>query len=102
LQLPMIKDTPKGPELAVKVVPKSSRNSLAGWENGELKVRLNAVPEKGSANKELIDFLSEILNIPKSHIILTHGKTSRHKRLLIQGTTKQGLGNTLQALLKDK
>jgi|SRR3972149_6171952 len=96
----MIKNTTKGLELAVKVVPKSSRNSLGGWENGKLKVRLNAIPEKGGANKELIDFLSEILNIPKSHIVITHGKTSRHKRLLIQGYTKQALENSLEAFLK--
>ncbi len=80
-----IKETPNGLLLCVKVVPKSSRNQIAGWEGDELKVRLNAVPEKGQANDELIAYLAKQLKLAKSQLQLFSGETSRHKKLLITG-----------------
>ena len=75
--------------LAVKVVPKSSKNEIVCWENDTLKIRLKAVPEKGQANEVLIAFLAKTLGIGKSNILLTHGQTSRQKRLRILGMTKE-------------
>ena len=37
-------------KLKIKVVPKSSRNSVAGWVGDTLKLCVNAAPEKGKAN----------------------------------------------------
>ena len=71
--------------LAVETVPKSAKNALVGWENGELKIRLNAVPEKGAANQTLIAFLAKYLDVPKSALALMSGETSRHKKILITG-----------------
>ncbi len=76
--------------IAIKVIPKAAKNALVGWENKELKVRLNAVPEKGAANEELIEFLSEFLDLPKSRIELIRGATSRHKQIrLINLSSKE-------------
>jgi uncharacterized protein len=71
--------------LTVKVIPRARKNEIAGYENGVLKVRLHAVPEKGKANEELIDFLAEEFDLPKSSITLVKGKTSRLKHLKIEG-----------------
>ena len=77
--------------LTVKVIPKSSKNAIVGWENGYLKIRLHAVPEKGEANEELIAFLSDILNIPKSRILLLRGHTGRLKQLELVDFTEEEL-----------
>lgn len=66
-------------ELHVQVIPKASRTEIAGWDGKILKVRLNAVPEKGKANKELIEFLAKWLKLPKTSIQLHRGDTSRLK-----------------------
>lgn len=81
----MLKESKEGVILPVKVVPKASKNEIVGWENDELKVRLNAVPEKGEANAELIAFLAKTLKRPKSSLSIYSGETSRHKKVLIQG-----------------
>lgn len=81
--------------LLIKVVLRSSKNSIAGWENGELKVRLNAVPEKGKANQELIALLAKALHLPKSSITIIGGETSRHKRLLIEGLSEDEIKERL-------
>lgn len=95
----MLKESKEGPILAVKIVPKSSRNQIVGWENDSLKIKLKAIPEKGTANKELIEYLSEVLDIPKSKIILTHGATSRHKRICFLGIDKKILEKRLLDIL---
>lgn len=68
---------------------------MAGWENEKLKVRLKAVPEKGEANSELIEFLADSLGIAKSQIALVSGQKSRHKKLRIRGLSKEDVYNNL-------
>jgi uncharacterized protein (TIGR00251 family) len=80
----MIKETPEGLIISIKVTPKSSKNEIVGWENEELKVRITAAPEKGEANEEVIRFLSKTLGIAKSRVILLSGETSRHKKILLK------------------
>lgn len=75
-------------ELRVKVTPKAHVNEIAGWENGELRVRIAAVPEKGAANQQLIKFLAKTLGVAKSQIELVAGESSRHKRLIVKGISK--------------
>jgi uncharacterized protein len=60
-------------------------------------VRLNAVPEKGEANEELISFLAKTWKIPKSSISIHSGETSRHKKILIRGMTAEVLRKKLSA-----
>lgn len=90
----MLKESKEGVILPVKVVPRAAKNAIVGWENEELKVRLNAVPEKGEANEELIAFLAKTWKIPKSSFSILSGETSRHKRLLIRGMTAESLLKT--------
>ena len=46
-----------GVELEVLVVPRSSRNQIAGEHDGRLKVQLNAPPVEGEANAALVQLL---------------------------------------------
>ncbi len=52
----MKKDTPETVILAVKVTPKSSKTEITGQENGYIKIKLHAIPEKGEANNTLLPF----------------------------------------------
>jgi uncharacterized protein (TIGR00251 family) len=67
--------------LKIKVVPKASRNAIAGWLGDELKVMVTAAPEKGKANKAVIEILAQALQLPKQAIRITGGQTSPHKTL---------------------
>lgn len=75
--------TKEGVVIAVKVIPRSHKNEVVGWENKELKIRIRAVPDKGRANEELIEFLAEHLKVAKSYLKILSGHTSRHKRILV-------------------
>jgi len=71
-------------DLRVRVIPKSSKTELAGYlPDGTWNIRIAAAPEKGKANRALIEFLSKHLGIPKSRIRIVSGETSRLKRLQV-------------------
>ncbi|MBD3328550.1 YggU family protein [Candidatus Peregrinibacteria bacterium] len=68
----------------VKIIPKSARNEIVGeLMNDTLKIKINAVPEKGKANKELVSFLANQFNVSKSCIEIVSGHTSQIKTVKI-------------------
>lgn len=71
-------------QLAVRVTPNAKRSAFAGWTADEkgrpvLLVKLAAPPVDGKANTELIRFLADSLDCPKSQITLLRGTSSRQK-----------------------
>ncbi|MBN1396370.1 MAG: DUF167 domain-containing protein [Pirellulales bacterium] len=78
---------PDGVILALSVHPGARRNEIRGAQNGWLKVGVTQAPEKGKANKAVIELLSKSLNLRKSQIMLLSGETSRQKRFLIRDIT---------------
>lgn len=78
-------DGRKGSALAIRVTPRASRNEIAEvLHDGTIRIRLAAPPVEGKANEALIDFLAEILNVPRSHIEIVAGHTGRDKLVSIQ------------------
>jgi uncharacterized protein (TIGR00251 family) len=84
-----VKKDSQGTRLAVKVTPNAGRNEITGFKEGILQVRIGAPPDKGKANKELTDFLSERLGVKKSAISIIKGLTSRSKVLAIAGISHE-------------
>lgn len=70
--------------LTVKVVPNASKNHIVGFYQGMLKVQLKGIPVKGQLNIELIEVLSQAMDIPKRAICLEHGFTSPVKKISIE------------------
>jgi uncharacterized protein (TIGR00251 family) len=69
-------------DIRVKVIPKSSKTELAGYlPDGTWKVKIAAAPEKGKANRALVEFLAETLGVVKSRIRIVSGETSQLKRI---------------------
>ena len=74
-----------GVSLAVRVIPRASRNELAGVEAGALKVRLTAPPVEGAANQALVKLLAKTLGVAKGKVSVASGERSRNKRVLVEG-----------------
>jgi uncharacterized protein len=83
--------TPEGVVFAVKAVPGSSRRRLAGLLGDALKVNLTSPPEKGRANKELIDFLAESLGCGRKDIAIVSGAGNARKEVRVQNLTAEQL-----------
>ncbi|QYX33380.1 DUF167 domain-containing protein [Sphaerospermopsis torques-reginae] len=67
----------------VKVKPNSKQQKITEQEDGSLIVNLKSPPIDGKANEELINLLAEKFNLPKSHIRIKSGLTSRQKLIEI-------------------
>lgn len=73
----------------VHVIPGSKLNQIVGYmDDGSLKIKLKAKPIEGKANKELVRFLSEILDIKTSEIEIDMGFTSKNKVVRIWNMEK--------------
>ena len=84
--------------LDVFVQPKSSRNSIEGIHDRELKIRLTAPPVEGQANKACLNFLSKQLSIPKRCMAIAAGQKSRHKTVAIADFSFDEVGKRLKDL----
>jgi len=74
--------------LNVKVTPNSAKNEVLGLTNGVWRVKIAAPPDKGKANKELIEYFSKRLGVKKSSISIVKGQTSHNKVIAINGLSQ--------------
>jgi uncharacterized protein (TIGR00251 family) len=80
-----LQTTSKGIMLNVRVVPRAAKTEAAGMMGDELRIRLNAPPVDGKANKALLEFLADTLDLSRRQIELVAGEHDRRKRILITG-----------------
>lgn len=74
----------RGSALAVRVTPRASRNEIVEvLDDGTIRVRLAALPADNEANDALINFLSEILGVPKSKLDIVAGNAGRDKLISV-------------------
>ncbi|MBM4287505.1 MAG: DUF167 domain-containing protein [Deltaproteobacteria bacterium] len=71
--------------IKIQAVPGAVATQIVGPYGDRLKIRLAAAPEKGEANKTLLDFLAQRLNLPKNHLRLKSGARDRAKVIEITG-----------------
>ncbi len=79
----------------VKVVLGSSRTAVCGLLNEMVKIKVSAAPEKGKANKCLLDFLAKQLGVKKNAVSIISGKTSAIKNVQVLGISVEQLLNKL-------
>ena len=77
-------DGKKGAAIAVRVTTRASKNQIVGALNdGTVKIRITAAPTEGQANDELVKFLSDVLDVPKSRIEIVAGEAGRDKLISV-------------------
>ena len=84
-------------KITVHVRPNARRNEALGFEDGVLRVKIAAPPVKGRANKELIEFLSQLLGVSKGNVTIEKGATSRSKVIGISGLSQAEVSKRLAA-----
>ncbi len=87
-----------GSAITVRISPKSSRNEISEiLADGTVKIRLTAPPVEGQANKALIKFLANILNVAPTNIEIISGQKTRDKLVMIIGLNAEALQERLLA-----
>jgi len=80
-----------GVVFSVKVVPGSSKTAVCGLLDGIIKIKISAAPEKGKANKCLLEFLAKQLGVKKNAVRIISGKTNPIKHIQVQGLCPETL-----------
>ena len=76
----VLHDGKRGSALALRITPRASHNKIVGVLNdGTIKVHIAAAPVEEAANKKLIEFLADVLGVPKSRVEIVAGTTGRDK-----------------------
>jgi len=85
--------------LPVRAQPGASRNAVQGEQQGMLKVAVTQAPEKGKANKAIVQVLSKSLGLRRSQIELLSGETAQQKKFLIRDVTLEELQAKIAAVM---
>jgi uncharacterized protein (TIGR00251 family) len=94
-------DARQGAAITVKVQPRARKTEVAGvLADGTIKIRVAAPPVGGAANKALVEFLAQVLGLPKSQIDIIAGEASEHKLISLTGISPDAVDAIFQRLLK--
>jgi len=69
--------------IKIYVKPNSGKNSVEGFYNGRIKIKICGPPQDGKANRELLDFISKKTGVPKKNIRIVTGERSNLKEIEI-------------------
>ena len=94
-----VRDAGGGAWIDVKAVPGASRDRLAGWLAGALKIQVAAAPERGKANERLCALLAAALGVPPRSVSVVRGAGSPRKVVAVTGMTAADVRTRLAAAL---
>jgi len=99
----VLEHTDKGFVLRVRLQPNSSscqiKEIISMGNETFLKISVCAVPEKGKANKELLEFLAKKLKTAKSNLEIISGELDKYKKILLKFDENDIIAK-IEALLK--
>lgn len=85
----------KNETIKLIVRPNSPVTSVCGTYMDRIKIKVAAVPEKGKANKELINFISDKIGVPKKNIKIISGERSVYKEINVKSDKDLNLASRL-------
>lgn len=75
---------PQKIQIKIKVIPRAKKQELITLPDGSLRIKLRSVPEKGKANKELIELIAGHYGVSKSSVTIIKGEFAREKIVSIE------------------
>jgi len=91
----IVRATPGGVRIDLRVMPRAPRNGLAGVRDGRLVVRVTAPPVDDAANRAVIELLAAALDVPRGSIRLVAGAAARNKTVEISGASPDDIQRRL-------
>jgi uncharacterized protein YggU (UPF0235/DUF167 family) len=87
----------EGVVLPVRAHAGARRNELRLGEDGVVRASVTQAPEKGKANKAIIELLSRELGLKKSQVELIAGDTAQQKRFLLRDVSAEDVVRRLSS-----
>ncbi len=78
-------DGKTGSAIAVRVIPRSSRNEIAEiLSDGTVKIRLKSSTSEEEINRVLFDYLAEILSVSPTQLEVVVGSDAKDKLVTVE------------------
>jgi uncharacterized protein YggU (UPF0235/DUF167 family) len=74
-----VEDGPAGVTFAIRLHPRARKNAITGELGGAMKLSLTAPPIEGKANAACIEFLANLLKVPRSSVTIASGLAAAEK-----------------------
>ena len=87
--------------LEITVSPGAAKTELVGRHGAGWRARIAAPPERGRANRELVELLAGVLDVERGRIAVVAGQTGRRKLVEIAGLDEAELARRLDAAVSD-
>lgn len=81
---PWLRVLPGAVEVQVRVVPRSSRDRLAGVLGHRLKLQVTSPPVDGEANRAVLELMAKSAGLPARAASLAAGMTGRSKTVRLE------------------
>jgi hypothetical protein len=83
--------------IELTVSPGAARSELVGRHGDGWRARVAAPPERGRANRALVELLAEALGVPRDKVTVVAGKTARRKVVEVDGLDAAEIDRRLEA-----
>jgi len=74
-----------GGRVRLRIVPNAKRSEIVGRHGEAIKIKVAAPALEGRANEALLEFLADVLGVPKREVQLVSGEKSRDKVIEVEG-----------------
>jgi uncharacterized protein (TIGR00251 family) len=85
--------------IELTVSPGAARSELVGRHGDGWRARVAAPPERGRANRALVDLLADALGVPRDRVAVVAGLSGRRKVVEVAGLDSAELDRRLEAAL---
>ncbi len=73
----------------VRVQPSARRNEIIGLSDGSLRIKVAAPAQDLRANRELLEFLADLLHLPMHRLVVLRGDRSRENPLAFRRSLQE-------------
>lgn len=71
--------------LQLRITPNARKSEIVGRHGDAIKIKIQAPPADGKANRALLAFLAAKLRMPEQALTIRGGEKSRDKRVEVEG-----------------
>jgi hypothetical protein len=94
--LPFVTRSKQAVIIEAFVQPRASRDSIEGVHDESLKLKVKAPPVDDRANRAVENLLAGLLELPRANVTVVGGRSSRRKRIAIEGASRQWVVDCLE------
>lgn len=76
-------------------------NHIIGINEEGVRVNIAAPPKEGEANKELLEYLAEVIGVKKTEISLDKGSKSKSKVVVVEGVDAVSVYDALKEQVEE-